>query len=160
VEVHLRQLDLVVVGAPAADFRPLLADYERRLSTFCQFAVHEVKVEPLQRGHQGSSKAEAERIIGVLERLERSRAARPFLIVCEVDGKAMSTETFAERVMGQPSVALVVGGAAGLDSEVRKRADLALSLGGLTFPHQLARLVLTEQLYRASKIARGEPYHH
>ena len=86
--------------------------------------------------------------------------------VCALErtGKALSSEglaeLIAERRMSRVDLAFVVGGPFGLQQEVRERADLELSFGPQTLPHQLARVVLLEQLFRAHKILAGEPYHY
>jgi 23S rRNA (pseudouridine1915-N3)-methyltransferase len=86
--------------------------------------------------------------------------------VCALDreGTAVSSERLAElieeRRMSRADLAFVIGGPFGLDAEVLERADLRLSLGPITLPHQLARVVLLEQLFRAHKIVAGEPYHY
>lgn len=85
-------------------------------------------------------------------------------VALEIGGRGMSSEAFAARldelaVGGRGHVAFLVGGPAGLAPEVLARADERLSLGPMTFPHQMARVVLLEQVYRAFRISRGEPYH-
>ena len=86
--------------------------------------------------------------------------------VCALDreGKALSSEALAEliaeRRMSRADLAFVVGGPFGLDAAVLERADSRLSFGPMTLPHQLARVVLLEQLFRAHKILAGEPYHY
>ncbi len=96
--------------------------------------------------------------------LLRALPAGAHVIALEIGGAQLSSEAFAERIEalktgGVSHVAFVVGGAAGLAPEVLARADERLSLGPMTLPHQLARVVLFEQVYRAARIARGEPYH-
>jgi 23S rRNA (pseudouridine1915-N3)-methyltransferase len=86
------------------------------------------------------------------------------VIALDVAGKQRSSEQFAERLAdlalhGDSSIAFVIGGSVGLSAEVLARADERLSLGAITLPHNLARVVLLEQVYRAFKINRGEPYH-
>lgn len=87
------------------------------------------------------------------------------LVALEVGGRAHSSEGFARLVerlgsTGKGVVVFAIGGADGLPAEVSRRATATLSLGAMTLPHRLARLVLVEQLYRAMTILRGEPYHH
>lgn len=86
------------------------------------------------------------------------------LIALDERGKSLSSETFARRI-GQwrednrPALCLVIGGADGLDAEVRARADLVLSFSPMTWPHQIVRIMAAEQLYRATTILSGHPYH-
>ena len=85
------------------------------------------------------------------------------LVACDVTGKQFSSEEFAAWLQTQRErardVCFVLGGAFGLTDEVRTKASLLLSLGRMTLPHEMARLVLMEQVYRAGTIVRGEPYH-
>ena len=88
---------------------------------------------------------------------------RADVVACDVEGTAMTTDAFAHWLQrtreSARSVALLIGGAFGLSDGVRARARSRLSLAPWTLPHELARLVLAEQLYRAGTIVRGEPYH-
>ena len=89
---------------------------------------------------------------------------RPFLLLCDSTGKSFSSFDFAERLRtlrdaGQRSITLAIGPAGGWSPAALTRADLLLSLGPMTLPHALARLVLAEQLYRAMTILAGHPYH-
>jgi 23S rRNA (pseudouridine1915-N3)-methyltransferase len=141
--------------------RPPLAaaahDYEGRLARVLRLEVVEVRDEPLAR------RARSE----VLQR-ER-RAIEPHLGACRVvaldrTGRARTSEELAERLREWEEVppqrtALVIGGAEGLHPDLVAGAAETLSLGSATLPHQLARVVLAEQLYRATTILRGEPYH-
>ena len=87
-----------------------------------------------------------------------------YLIVLDVGGTELSSEELSAKidrlaVEGQSHIAFLIGGPFGLADEVRRRADLRLSFSHFTLPHQLIRLFLVEQIYRAFKIGRGEPYH-
>ena len=87
------------------------------------------------------------------------------VVALDVGGRVVSSVALAEHLSelmldGRSDIAFVLGGAAGLAAEVRERADESLSLSALTLPHQLARVVLLEQLYRSFRIMRNEPYHH
>lgn len=88
-----------------------------------------------------------------------------FLIVLDVVGVEMSSEKLAEKISsltlrGISDITFLIGGAFGLSEEVRQAADLRLSLSKMTFTHQMARLIIVEQIYRTFKINRGEPYHY
>ena len=99
------------------------------------------------------------------EAMARKLAPGAHVVALEIDGRAMGSEPFArwlERAgsRGKGVVAFLIGGADGLPPDVSARAHEKLSLSAMTLPHRLARLILAEQLYRATAILRGEPYHH
>lgn len=102
----------------------------------------------------------------VAARFAKAIPERARVVALEVDGKAMSSEQLAQLVArcegdgGVSGIAFLIGGAYGLPADVRKRADVELSLSAMTLPHRLARLLLAEQIYRAYTILRGEPYSH
>ncbi|MBO4400804.1 MAG: 23S rRNA (pseudouridine(1915)-N(3))-methyltransferase RlmH [Selenomonadaceae bacterium] len=88
-----------------------------------------------------------------------------FVIVLDVAGETLSSENFAEKIAalnlhGVSEITFIIGGAFGLSDEVRRAANFRLSFSPMTFTHQFARLILVEQIYRAFKIIRGEPYHY
>lgn len=101
---------------------------------------------------------EGQRILGLL-------APDDFLVVCDVAGQEMDSQKLADMLedwihSSTPRVNIVIGSAYGLAEDVKKRAQMRLSLSQLTFPHQMTVLIVAEQLYRAFKILRREPYHH
>ena len=98
-------------------------------------------------------------------RLEKAIPERAWVVALEVDGQGLTSRGFAawlERAQGSgiQSVAFLIGGADGLPAAISARAQLRLSMGGMTLPHRLARLLLAEQVYRGFTILRGEPYDH
>lgn len=138
-------------------WREAAGEYVRRLGPYAD--VREVEI-----GDRDVTGDEARALREEGEALLRSLPRGARVIALEIGGRGMSSEAFAERledlrVGGVSHVAFVVGGAAGLAPEVLARADERLSLGPMTLPHQMARVVLLEQLYRAYRITRGEPYH-
>ena len=153
------RITLLVVGKVRGALAAPIQDYERRIRHYFSFEVVEVKEEPSTRGRTPEQvmKAEGERLLArVPEGAE--------VVALDRTGRSWSSEDLAEHlerlsVEAQPGMALVIGGAHGLSGEVLGRADRRLSLSTMTLPHELARLVITEQLYRAGTILRGEPYH-
>jgi 23S rRNA (pseudouridine1915-N3)-methyltransferase len=131
--------------------------YEERVDRMAGLRIDEVSAEPLQRGEQRARAAEA-------ERLRARLLPRAVSVALDSEGRApASSAAFAswlERRMDRGPVAFVLGGAPGLAAGLVAACDERLSLGPLTMPHQLARVVLTEQLYRALCIASGHPYPH
>jgi 23S rRNA (pseudouridine1915-N3)-methyltransferase len=144
------------VGRPAAGpLRDAIAEYETRVARYWPFDVHEAKAGQ-GRTHTPDEvrRVEAERL------LERAQGT---IVAVDERGRSMSSEAFArwvtERRDRAEDTSFLIGGAFGLDETVRRRASVILSLAPWTLQHELARLVLAEQLYRAGTIHRGEPYH-
>ena len=147
---------IVVVGRPpTGPVRDAILEYEERASRYWPIEVIEVRGEPAR----SRSPDEVRRLEGA-RLLER---ASGILVALDERGRSMSTQAFAkwvaERRDRAEDTSFIVGGAFGLDANVRERASLALSLSAWTLPHDVARLLLAEQLYRAGTIQRGEPYH-
>jgi 23S rRNA (pseudouridine1915-N3)-methyltransferase len=152
------RVTLVVIGRPRhAGLAEAIRDYETRAGRYWPLEVVEVKEEP-GRGLAPEIVREREGA-RLLERV----ASDAQLVICDPGGSAMDSSRFAEWLQEQRdlarSVTFVIGGAHGLGHPVRERATRRLSLAPWTLPHELARLVLAEQLYRAGTIMRGEPYH-
>lgn len=159
MEVHLVRADLVVVGSLSADLAQVAADYERRLTRYVKLHVHELRAEPTQRGEAVVLRAEGERFADALARIERQVADQTTYVALDSRGDQPTTDQLAERWLAARHLVLLVGGTLGLSPGVLARAEQRVSFGRITLPHQLARVVATEQLYRAFRIARGEPYH-
>lgn len=135
------------------------AEYLKRLQPYAKTAVVEIPdVDPARAG--GESSAVAREGAAILKAIP----GRAHVVVLAIGGKQRSSEALSARidelgVSGVGEVVFVIGGSCGVSADVLKRADETLSFGPITLPHNLARVVLLEQLYRASKISRGEPYH-
>ena len=150
--------DLVVVGRVRGPLSDAVGEYERRAARYWKFNVVEVGAATgRNRSAERVMEEEAERILcAVGPTLD--------LVALTRDGKPMASTVLATylsdaMVRASPGVAFVIGGAFGLHSTVLARATLSLSLSAMTLPHEMARLVLAEQLYRAGTILRNEPYH-
>jgi 23S rRNA (pseudouridine1915-N3)-methyltransferase len=149
---------VAVVGKPRdAHLAAAIREYETRASRYWPLEVHEVREEPNRSGSADLVRErEGDRLLGAVPRGAR-------IVACEVTGQAMTSEQFARWMQEQRErardVALMIGGAFGLGNNVRERKDASLGFAPWTLPHELARLVLAEQLYRAGTIVRGEPYH-
>ncbi len=151
------RIDILAVGALSRDLGPAFEHYARLLTPLCDFGVREVREYALH----GRSAADVLRDEG--RRLLAAWPHHGVVVALAVDGVtrdspglAGALQTWFER----GGATFVVGGSLGLAPEVLARADERLSLSRLTLPHQLARVVLAEQLFRALKIMRREPYHH
>ncbi len=153
------KLLVVAVGKVRGALAPVVADYERRAGHYWKLVVEEVDA-----GTRGGSKdsesvmtAEAERLLArvpnELELIALTRGGKP------MGSLELSGYLQEHAVRSSAGVAFVIGGAHGLGRSVLQRARRRLSLSSMTLPHEVARVVLAEQLYRAGTIARGEPYH-
>lgn len=153
------RVTIAAVGAPRD--RALAAaihDYEVRAARYWQLAVREVREERAR----GRATREVQAREG--ERLLAAVAPGAHMVACDAGGEEMTSEEFARWLGGLrdravSEVVFFVGGAYGLAAALRDGAVRRVSMSRWTFPHELARLVLAEQLYRAGTIARGEPYH-
>jgi 23S rRNA (pseudouridine1915-N3)-methyltransferase len=151
------RVELLVVGSLHRDFLPAAHHYLGLLRPQMTVSVREVKEVALR----GRSEAEVLREEG--KRLLAAWPQAPVVSALAVDGEVLGTEAFTarlQRAFERGGAGFVIGGSLGLTADVRARASDAMSLSALTLPHQLARVVLLEQLFRAGKILRGEPYHH
>ena len=137
------------------------AEYMKRLGAYCNISVIEVKEEKLP-AH--ASRADEENVITKEGRsiLDKTGSG-DYVIALDIGGRELSSEDLAARIADisftNATIDFVIGGSLGLSKEVKSRAALRLSFGRITLPHQLARIVLLEQVYRAFKINAGETYH-
>lgn len=151
---------VVAVGRPRGALGDAVADYEARAGRYWKLETVEVPA-----GLKGSASAPAARVMEAeAERILARVPAELELVALTREGRGTSSRELAAYLQelgtrSAPGVAFVIGGAFGLGKAVLGRAARKLSLSGLTLPHEMARLVLAEQLYRAGTIVRGEPYH-
>jgi 23S rRNA (pseudouridine1915-N3)-methyltransferase len=151
------RIEILAVGSLHRDLEPAARHYLDLLRPLVAVSVRELREVPLR----GRGEAEVLREEG--RRLLAAWPQAPVIAALAVDGRALTTEAFAawlQQGFERGGVGFVVGGSLGLAAEVQQRAQERLSLSTLTLPHQLARVVLLEQLFRAARILRGEPYHH
>lgn len=153
------RLKILTVGKPRSrELAAGIREYETRAGRYWPVEVVEVKEESAR----SRSAAEVRQREG--ERLLEAVGAGALVVACDEQGTMMRSAEFAEWLRGEREramrdVAFVIGGAYGLSDELLDRADIRMALARWTLPHELARLVLAEQLYRAGTILRGEPYH-
>lgn len=156
-------VSIICVGKIKEKFyRDALEEYAKRLSRYCKFSVVEVADEPTPDNA-------SEAVMNAIKQKEASRilAKIPdscYVCTLEIVGKRFDSVAFSEWmqkavVEGKGSLVFVIGGSLGLDASVCKRADFHLSFSDFTFPHQLMRVILAEQIYRGFRIANKEPYH-
>lgn len=143
-------------------YRDALAEYGKRLGRYCKLEIMEVEDE---KTPDGASEAEEDRIREKeAERILKYVKEDAFVITLEIAGTMYDSVAFAEKleklgIQGRSHLQFVIGGSLGLHENVCRRSDMALSFSKMTFPHQLMRVILLEQIYRSYRIIYGEPYH-
>ncbi|MBR5422343.1 MAG: 23S rRNA (pseudouridine(1915)-N(3))-methyltransferase RlmH [Lachnospiraceae bacterium] len=154
--------DILCVGRVKESFyRDAAAEYIKRLGAYTKLSIREVKDE---KTPDKASEAETERILKLEgDRLKEGLDERALWLALAIEGKAYDSEGFAKLIgdaegRGISRIQFIIGGSLGLAEEIKKKST-CISFSQLTFPHQLMRVILLEQLYRAQKILHGEPYH-
>lgn len=125
-------------------------EYAKRLSRYCDLAFEEIPDDPSPDEVRRESDA-------ILKKM------RGYTVLCDIGGKTLGSEELSavmeKAYLASPEITFIIGGSQGVDDRVRSASSLRLSFGRMTFPHQLMRLILTEQIYRAFTISSGLPYH-
>ncbi|MED4136794.1 23S rRNA (pseudouridine(1915)-N(3))-methyltransferase RlmH [Priestia megaterium] len=139
-----------------------IEEYLKRLSSYAKVEIIELADEKAPENLSESEMEQVKQKEG--ERILAKVSDDTHVIALAINGKQKSSEELAKEIdslatYGKSKIAFVIGGSLGLSSEVMKRSNAALSFSKMTFPHQLMRLVLVEQIYRAFRIIRNEPYH-
>lgn len=139
-----------------------ITEYLKRLAPYARVELLQVADEPAPEGASGAQEEQTKAREG--QRLLKLLEPGQFVVALDGGGAMLSSEELAalledRALRGQPQISFVIGGSLGLAPEVLERADLKLSLGRMTFLHQMVPLILLEQIYRGFKINRGEPYH-
>ena len=142
--------------------RDAIAEYSKRLSRYAKLEIIEVADE--KTPDNASETVETNIKNKEAERLLKYIRDDAYLITLEIKGKQLTSEELAQKidtlgVQGTSHIIFVIGGSLGLGEEVLKRSNYALSFSKMTFPHQLMRVILLEQIYRSYRINYGEPYH-
>ncbi|WP_456072954.1 23S rRNA (pseudouridine(1915)-N(3))-methyltransferase RlmH [Desulfotruncus alcoholivorax] len=143
-------------------WREAVGEYAKRLRSYCRL---ELKETPGEGFAEGLSITEEDNIkVREWQRMARQVRGGSYVIALDVQGEQVSSEGLAARMEklaldGQSDITFLIGGTLGLPGEALQRADWRLSFSQMTFPHQLMRVILLEQIYRAFRILRNEPYH-
>ena len=158
----MERLDIICVGSIKEKFlRELFAEYEKRLSRFCKLTVTELKEvrigdNPSQSEIDAVLESEADMILSKVPQ-------GAYIIAMCIEGKMQSSEEFAKTLevgfAKSGKTAIIIGSSHGLAQKVKTAADIRFSMSPMTFPHQLARCIIAEQVYRAYKIRNKESYH-
>lgn len=149
-------IKIICVGKIKESFyREAVQEYLKRLSKYTRIEIHEVaddgSLEPQTQIHR-----ESERVFSLLQ-------PKDYVILMDIKGKELSSTEFAKTLdqtfLNYSNITFVIGGSYGLDDMIKNRANVKLSFSKLTFPHQLFRIILLEQIYRSYKIINHETYH-
>ena len=157
------RINIVCVGKIKEKYLKLgIDEFKKRLSKYCKLEIIELEDEKAPENLSDKEmliikEKEGKKILAKIQ-------DNSYVIALAIDGKNLSSEELAETinklgVRGISNITFVIGGSLGLSDEVLSRADYKLSFSKMTFPHQLMRLILLEQVYRAYRINNGEPYH-
>ena len=144
-------------------FTDAIAEYSKRLTAFCKFNIVELPEERVKSNTPNEAQIH-EVLTAEGRRILQKISPSDFVTAMCVEGKQLSSEELAQTmtnaaVVGKSTVDFIIGGSYGLSDEVKRRADLRLSMSRMTFPHQMARVMLSEQIYRAFEISTGGKYH-
>ena len=157
------KITIITVGKIKEKYlKDAIAEYSKRLSKYCQLEIVEVADEKTPENasetvENAIREKEAERILKYVKE-------DAYIITLEIGGKLLYSEELAEKIeklgiQGTSHIIFIIGGSIGLGKSVLEKSDYALSFSRMTFPHQLMRVILLEQVYRSYRIMNGEPYH-
>lgn len=159
----MMKITILAVGKIKEKFyTDAISEYKKRLGTYCRFEVIEVADEKTNEHASQAEDIEVKEKEGL--RILKALQEQSYCIVLAIQGKKMDSVTFAQKleqlgVTGNSHITFVIGGSLGVSQTVLNRADALLSFSDMTFPHQLMRVILTEQIYRAFRIQNHHPYH-
>lgn len=153
-------IKIIAVGRIKEQYtKDTIKEYEKRLSSFCSFSVTEIQSEQIidETLNEKYKEIESRRILQAIK-------PNSYIITLEINGKIISSEDFASKIKeisneGINDVVFIIGGANGLSKSVSDKANFKMSFSKMTFTHQMVRVLLIEQIYRAFKINANEPYH-
>lgn len=157
------KIDIVAVGKVKEKFyRDAIDEFAKRLGKYCKLQIIEVADE---KTPDGAGEAVEEQIKAKeAERILKQIKEDAFVFTLEIAGKKYDSVGFSEKIQqlgiqGKSHIQFVIGGSLGLHKSVSNRSDAKISFSDMTFPHQLMRVILLEQIYRGFRIVSGEPYH-
>ena len=157
------KITVITVGKIKEKYlRDAIAEYSKRLSKYCKLEILEVSDEKTpdhasETAEEGIRQKEGERILKLLKE-------DAYVVTLEIGGRMLDSVEFSKKIetlgiQGRSHICFIIGGSLGLGQKVRERSDYKLSFSKMTFPHQLMRVILLEQIYRSYRIMSNEPYH-
>ncbi len=156
-------INIICIGKLKEKYlKDAVAEYSKRLSRFCKLKITELSEAPLSENYSDGEKEVA--LFKEAESIHQALKGADCIISLCVEGKQKSSEDFADFIEnnmtgGKSNFAFIIGGSVGLAESIKKASHLRLSFSEMTFPHQLMRVILLEQIYRAFKIISNEKYH-
>lgn len=155
-------INIICVGKLKERYwRDAIEEYSKRMKPLCKLNIVELNEERV--GDDPSDAQIRHTITAESERIMQKLGKGDYVIAMCVEGKNISSEELSQRIeetcLTHSTIDLIIGGSWGLSDELKARADMKLSMGKMTFPHQLCRVMLFEQLYRAFQISKGTKYH-
>lgn len=157
------KITIITVGKLKEKYlKEAVSEYSKRLGKYCRLDIIEVADEKISEGMSG---AEEELVLSKEgERILKYIRDDAYVITLEIGGNELSSEELADKInelgiSGKSHIIFVIGGSIGIGDNVRAKSDYPLSFSRLTFPHQLMRVILLEQIYRSYRIISNEPYH-
>ncbi len=143
-------------------YREALAEYVKRLSKYCKLEIIELADE---KTPDGASDLQCDQImLKEANRINDRLPENAYIIATAIEGRRFDSEGFANHInnamlKGKSHIVFIIGGSLGIHSSIKEKADILISFSDMTFPHQLMRVILSEQIYRAFRIINKEPYH-
>lgn len=159
----MQKVKIICVGQLKETYwREAQAEYMKRLKTFCKPEICVLAPERLPENPSAAEIAQGLKKEGA--KIQAQIPAGAYVYTLQIEGKAVSSEAFAAQLQqhalaGKSTVVFIIGSSFGLDESIKNHSDFALSFSAMTFPHQLARVMLLEQIYRAFSIQAGTKYH-
>lgn len=157
------KISIICVGKLKEKYwRDATSEYCKRLTKYCTLEINEIKEEKAPENLSKAEESMVKEVEGknILKQIKKDA----YVIVLEIKGIDLTSEELSDKINGlalggKSEIAFVIGGSLGLSEEVLTRADYKLSFSRMTFPHQMMRVILLEQIYRGFKILKNEPYH-
>ena len=160
------KITILAVGKIKEQYlKDAINEYVKRLSRFCDLNIVEIDETSLQVENDSNIKKALDAEGSLIEKkIKDLKGDKTFIFALDINGKELSTLDFHQKMedvklSGVASIIFIIGGSYGLDEKIKKMADFRFSFSRLTFPHQLFRVILLEQIYRIFKIEHNEPYH-
>lgn len=160
----MQKINIICIGKIKEKyFTDAISEYSKRLSAFCKFSIIELNEEKVRSNIPNTAQIN-EVVQAEGKRIMQKVACSDYVIAMCIEGKILSSEQLSSvignaAIVGKSTVSFIIGGSYGLSDEIKNRADLCLSMSKMTFPHQMARMILSEQIYRAFEILNNGKYH-